>query len=47
MLGLLRNKQGGGQLGFVRKVDAGRIAAMIGWRPAWQSVTNSPTHRGN
>ncbi|GAB7531567.1 hypothetical protein PS3A_39790 [Pseudomonas sp. 3A(2025)] len=34
-------------LGFVRKVGAGRIAAMIGWRPAWQSVTNSPTHRGN
>ncbi|WP_440806865.1 hypothetical protein [Pseudomonas syringae] len=34
-------------LGFVRKVGAGRIAVMIGWRPAWQSVTNSPTHRGN
>ncbi|SPF13370.1 hypothetical protein PSCFBP6110_00861 [Pseudomonas syringae pv. cerasicola] len=34
-------------LGFVRKVGGGRIAAMIGWRPAWQSVTNSPTHRGN
>ncbi|WP_321575962.1 hypothetical protein [Pseudomonas syringae] len=36
-----------GLLGFVRKVGWGRIAAMIGWRPAWQSVTNSPTHRGN
>ncbi|QHF42178.1 IS5 family transposase [Pseudomonas sp. S34] len=23
-------------LGSVRKVGAGRIAAMIGWRPAWQ-----------
>ncbi|MEE4790907.1 hypothetical protein V2K52_25685, partial [Pseudomonas alliivorans] len=26
-------------LGFVRKVGASRIPAMIGWRPAWQSVT--------
>ncbi len=34
-------------LGFVRKVGAGRIAAMIGWRSAWQGVTNSPTQRGN
>lgn len=36
-----------GRLGFVRKVGASRIPAMIGWRPAWQSVTNSPTYRGN
>lgn len=35
------------RLGFVRKVGGGRIAAMIDWRPAWQSVTNSPTRRGN
>jgi len=37
----------GGGLGFVRKVGTGRIAAMIGLRPAWQNVTNSPTHHGN
>ncbi|MOA55217.1 hypothetical protein D3C78_1789720 [compost metagenome] len=28
-------------LGSVRKVRTGRITAMTGWRPAWQSVTNS------
>ncbi|WP_219818311.1 hypothetical protein, partial [Pseudomonas amygdali] len=27
------------ELGFVRKVGGGRIAAMIGWMLAWQSVT--------
>ena len=28
-------------LGPVRKVQTGRIGAVTGWRPAWQSATNS------
>lgn len=34
------------RLGSVRKVGMGRIAAMIGWGPAWQSATNSPMQPG-
>ncbi len=29
-----------GLLGFVRKVVVAKIAAMTGWRPVWQGVTN-------
>ncbi|WP_124320346.1 cation transporter [Pseudomonas chlororaphis] len=40
---------GGNQLplGSVRKVGAGRIAAMIGWRPTWQGATNSRMRAGS
>ncbi len=34
-------------LGSVRKVQTGRIGAMTGWRPAWQSVTNSRMQLGS
>lgn len=34
-------------LGSVRKVRTGRIDAMKGWRPAWQSVTNFPMLLGS
>lgn len=34
-------------LGSVRKVQAGRIGAMTGWRPAWQSATNSRMQLGS
>lgn len=34
-------------LGSVRKVGAGRIAAMIGWRPPWQGATNSRMQAGS
>ena len=34
-------------LGSVRKVRTGRIGAMTGWRPAWQSVTNSRMQLGS
>ena len=33
--------------GFVRKVVVVRIAAMPGWRHAWQGVTNSLMHHGS
>ena len=36
-----------GSLGSVRKVQTGRIGAMTGWRPAWQSVTNSRMQLGS
>src|SRR5690606_26696270 len=35
------------ELGSVRKVQTGRIGAMTGWRPAWQSVTNSRMQLGS
>ncbi|MFK1469454.1 hypothetical protein ACIUZ0_33280 [Pseudomonas aeruginosa] len=35
------------ELGSVRKVRTGRIDAMKGWRPAWQSVTNFPMLLGS
>ncbi|NRC26604.1 hypothetical protein HB728_27655 [Pseudomonas aeruginosa] len=35
------------QLGSVRKVGAGRIATMIGWRSAWQGATNSQMRAGS
>lgn len=34
-------------LGSVRKLRTGRIDAMKGWRPAWQSVTNFPMLLGS
>jgi hypothetical protein len=34
-------------LGSVRKVRTGRIGAMTGWRPAWQSATNSRMQLGS
>ena len=34
-------------LGFVRKVVVAKIAAMTGWRPVWQGVTNFLMHHGS
>jgi len=34
-------------LGFVRKVVVAKIAAMTGWRPVWQGVTNFLMRHGS
>lgn len=40
-------KWAGGFLGFVRKVVVAKIAAMTGWRPVWQGVTNFLMRHGS